>query len=432
MCPPITFMDKIVIEGGRPLKGKVKISGAKNSALPLMAATLLTEEKVELGNVPHLRDIATMNRLLAGLGVKSSFLWEKFKFNDKITLHAKKIINHEAPYNLVRTMRASILVLGPLLARNGKARVSLPGGCAIGARPVNLHIKALEQMGAKVKIQEGYIEATCRKLKGTKIIFDKVTVTGTENIMMAAVLAEGETIIENAAQEPEVIDLADLLRQMGAKITGDGTSTITIQGVSRLSGAQHKVIPDRIEVGTFMIAAAMTKGEILIENTIPTHVDALTQKLRETGVNITPNNSSLYVKAPKELDAVNVTTSPYPGFATDFQAQFMAAMSVANGSCVITETIFENRFMHVLELTRMGADLKIDGNNVFIKGVKRLQAAPVMATDLRASASLVLAALAAKGVSDIHRVYHLDRGYDRLEKKMRKLGARVKRAKVSY
>lgn len=425
-------MDKIVIEGGRPLLGKVKISGAKNSSLPLMAACLLTDEKVELTNVPPLRDIHTMNKLLVGLGVKTTFLWEKINLNDKITLHAKKITNHEAHYDLVRTMRASILVLGPLLARTGQARVSLPGGCAIGARPVNLHLKALEQMGAKIHLNGGYIEASARKLKGATIIFDQVTVTGTENIMMAATLADGRTILENAAREPEITDLAEMLRKMGAKITGDGTATITIDGVDKLHGTRHDVIPDRIEAGTFMIAAAMTRGEVLIENMIPAHVDALTQKLRETGAEIVPNGTSLFVKGPKILKAVDATTAPYPGFATDFQAQFMAMMAVAEGSCVVTENIFENRFMHVLELTRMGADLKADGKNVFIKGVEKLQAAPVMATDLRASASLVLAALAAKGVSDIHRVYHIDRGYVGIEKKMRKLGARVKRSRVEY
>lgn len=425
-------MDKIVIEGGRPLHGKVKISGAKNSSLPLMAACLLTDEKVELTNVPPLRDIHTMNKILLALGVKTTFLWEKINLNDKITLHAKKITNNEAHYDLVRTMRASILVLGPLLARTGQARVSLPGGCAIGARPVNLHLKALEQMGAKIRLDGGYIEASARKLKGATIIFDQITVTGTENIMMAATLADGRTVIENAAREPEITDLAEMLRKMGANVTGDGTPTITIDGVDKLHGTRHDVIPDRIEAGTFMIAAAMTHGEILIEDMIPAHVDALTQKLREAGAEIIPNGTSLFVKGPKILKAVDATTAPYPGFATDFQAQFMAMMSVAEGSCVVTETIFENRFMHVLELTRMGADLKADGKNVFIKGVGRLQAAPVMATDLRASASLVLAALAAKGISDIHRVYHIDRGYVNIEKKMRKLGARVKRARVEY
>lgn len=425
-------MDKLVIEGSRPLKGSVKISGSKNAALPLMAASLLTDEKVELSNVPHLKDISTMNRLLVGLGVKTSFLWEKLSIADTLTLQAKKITNHEAPYELVRTMRASVLVLGPLLARARQARVSLPGGCAIGARPVNLHVKALEEMGAKIKLDGGYIDASCRKLKGARIIFDQVTVTGTENIMMAATLAEGTTVIENAAQEPEILDLAELLREMGARVSGDGTSVITIEGVDKLHGAAHRVIPDRIEAGTFMIAAAMTKGDVRIDNMFPSHVDALSQKLREAGADIVPDGSWLHVKGPKEIRPVDAITAPYPGFATDFQAQFMAMMSVARGSSVVTETIFENRFMHVLELTRMGADLKVEGNSVHVKGVDKLQAAPVMATDLRASASLLLAALAAKGVTDIHRVYHIDRGYEGIEKKMRKLGARVKRAKVAY
>jgi UDP-N-acetylglucosamine 1-carboxyvinyltransferase len=425
-------MDKLVIEGGRPLKGTVKISGSKNSALPLMAACLLTDEKVELSNVPHLRDISTMNRLLVGLGVKTSFLWEKLAIADSLTLHAKKITNHEAPYELVRTMRASILVLGPLLARARQARVSLPGGCAIGARPVNLHIKALEEMGAKIKLDAGYIEASCKKLKGATILFDQVTVTGTENIMMAAALAEGTTVIENAAREPEITDLADLLREMGAQIAGDGTSVITIRGVERLHGTSHRVIPDRIEAGTFMIAAAMTRGDVRVDNMYPSHVDALSQKLREAGAVIIPDGTWVHIKGPKDIKPVDAVTAPYPGFATDFQAQFMAMMAIAEGASVITETIFENRFMHVLELTRMGADLHVDGNSVHVKGVGKLQSAPVMATDLRASASLLLAALAAKGVTDIHRVYHIDRGYEGIEKKMRKLGARVKRAKVTY
>lgn len=419
-------MDKIVIQGGRPLKGTIKISGSKNSALPLMAASLLTDEKFVLSNVPNLMDIRTMARLLSHLGVGVGFLL------GRMSLQAKKMRHHEAPYDLVRTMRASILVLGPLLARTGNARVSMPGGCAIGARPVNLHIKALEEMGAKIKLEGGYIDATCSRLKGAKIIFDKVTVTGTENIMMAAALAKGQTVIENAACEPEVVDLAIALNQMGANVHGAGTNVITIDGVDHLRGAEHRVIPDRVEAGTFMIAAAMTRGHIFLDHMDFLHVEALSRKLTEAGAQVFNHGDRLEVLGPKEIKSVDVITDPYPGFATDFQAQFTALMTVANGACTITETIFENRFMHVQELTRMGANLRVEGNTVFVRGVERLQSAPVMATDLRASASLVLAGLVAKGVTDIHRVYHIDRGYDNIEKKLRKLGARVKRAKVRY
>jgi UDP-N-acetylglucosamine 1-carboxyvinyltransferase len=419
-------MDKIVIEGGQKLEGSVKISGAKNSALPLMAASLLSEEAVILSNVPQLMDIRTMMRILQSLGVNAE------ANKGKIRLEAKKIKNPEAHYDLVRTMRASILVLGPLLARHGEARVSLPGGCAIGARPVNLHITALEAMGAKITLDGGYINATCKRLKGAKIVFEQVTVTGTENIMMAASLAEGVTVIENAAREPEINDLADLLRKMGAKITGDGSTTITIEGMDSLCGAQHRVIADRIEAGTFMIAAAMTRGHVLIEDMVPEHVEALTQKLRQVGAKVFEDKTAVEVHGPAQLTAVDLVTAPFPGFATDFQAQFTAMMAVADGSSVITETIFENRFMHVQEINRMGASLQVEGNHVFVKGVRDLQAAPVMATDLRASACLVLAGLVAKGVTDIHRVYHIDRGYENIEKKFRKLGARIKRAKVKY
>jgi UDP-N-acetylglucosamine 1-carboxyvinyltransferase len=391
-----------------------------------MAASLLTDEKFVLSNVPNLMDIRTMARLLAHLGVSVGFLL------GRMSLHAKKIRHHEAPYDLVRTMRASILVLGPLLSRTGKARVSLPGGCAIGARPVNLHIKALEEMGAKIKLEGGYIDATCSRLKGAKIIFDKVTVTGTENIMMAAALAKGQTVIENAACEPEVVDLAIALNQMGANVHGAGTPVITIDGVDRLCGAEHRVIPDRVEAGTFMIAAALTRGHVFLDNMDFLHVEALSRKLLEAGAQVIDHGNRLEVLGPKEIKPVNIITDPYPGFATDFQAQFTALMAVAHGACTITETIFENRFMHIQELMRMGADLRVEGNTVFVRGVERLQSAPVMATDLRASASLVLAGLVAKGVTDIHRVYHIDRGYDNIEKKLRKLGARVKRAKVRY
>jgi len=419
-------MDKIVIEGGQRLEGDVKISGSKNSALPLIAAALLTEDVVELKNVPQLMDIRTMNRLLQSLGASIEM------GKGTVRIQTKKIKNPEAHYDLVRTMRASILVLGPLVARHGEARVSLPGGCAIGARPVNLHIDALELMGAKITLDNGYVHASCKRLKGAKIIFDQVTVTGTENIMMAATLAHGTTVLENAAREPEIVDLANLLRKMGAQISGDGSPVITIDGVDKLHGAKHSVIPDRIEAGTFMVAAAMTGGHITIKNMIPEHVEALTQKLRQAGAKVFEDKEAVEVHGPESLKAIDLITAPYPGFATDFQAQFTAIMTIADGSCVITENIFENRFMHVQELNRMGANLKTEGNNVFVKGVKELHAAPVMATDLRASACLVLAGLVAKGVTDIHRVYHIDRGYENIEKKFRKLGARIKRAKVKY
>ncbi|MCP5464522.1 MAG: UDP-N-acetylglucosamine 1-carboxyvinyltransferase [Deltaproteobacteria bacterium] len=419
-------MDKIVIEGGRPLKGRVKVGGSKNSALPLMAATLLTSKKVVLSNVPDLADVKTMLRLLQALGVQTRSLFGRVNFA------ATKIKKNEAPYDMVRRMRASVLVLGPLLARTGLARVSLPGGCAIGARPINLHLAALEKMGAKIKLAEGYVEAKCKRLKGARIVFEKVTVTGTENIMMAAALAKGTTVLENAAREPEIVDLANLLRKMGAQITGDGTSQITIEGVDELSGATHRVIPDRIEAGTFMVAAAMTRGDVVIEDIDPLHVDALSQKLRDAGAEVQVQNDQARVIGPKVVRPVDVITDPYPGFATDLQAQFMALMAIAAGTSTITETIFENRFMHVPELKRLGADLKIKGNTVVVKGVEHLNAAPIMASDLRASACLVLAGLASKGVTEIHRVYHIDRGYESIEKKLRKLGARIRRAKVKY
>lgn len=419
-------MDKIVIEGGRPLKGKVKISGSKNASLPLMAASLLTDEKVSLRGVPDLADVRTMARLLSFLGVQTSELFGTHSFS------AKRIRRHEAPYDLVRTMRASILVLGPLLARTGTARVSLPGGCAIGDRPVNLHIRALQEMGARISLDNGYINAACERLNGTRILFDTVTVTGTENIMMAATLAQGRTILENAAREPEVVDLADLLTKMGAQIEGAGTDVITIDGVDRLRGAEHRVIPDRIEAGTFMIAAAMTGGNVTLVGVRAEHVASLSQKLKDTGAEIYASDSRLQVIGNREILPVDIKTAPFPGFATDFQAQFMAMMTIAAGVSTITETVFENRFMHVPELSRMGASLKVEGNTVVVKGVAGLKAAPIMASDLRASASLVLAGLVAKGVTDIHRVYHIDRGYEAIEKKLRSLGARVKRARVRY
>ncbi len=419
-------MDKIVIKGGEKLKGRVKISGSKNAALPIMAATILSSGWNEIRNLPDLRDIQTMSRLLENLGLKSQISRHRVK------IHTNGFKNHIASYDLVKTMRASVLVLGPLLARLGKARVSLPGGCAIGARPIDLHLKALEAMGAQIKIEGGYVEASCDRLKGVPIEFGTVTVTGTENIMMAATLAEGTTLIHNAAQEPEVVDLALFLKQMGAKIQGEGTPTIKIEGVKELKGTRYEVMPDRIEAGTFMIGAAMTQGDILMEGISPVYLQALIDKLKEAGVKIESTSKGLRVTAPKKIKSVDVETAPYPGFATDFQAQFMALMTQADGTSQIVENIFENRFMHVGELIRMGADIKIEGNRAFIKGLPSLSAAPIMATDLRASACLVLAGLAAEGITEISRVYHIDRGYEKIEKKFRKLGAKVKRVKVKY
>lgn len=419
-------MDKIIIQGGRPLKGKVSISGAKNSALPMMASAILTRGWNYFSNIPDLRDIHTMAQLLRGFGV------EVVEKSGAVKIRADKIRHAEAPYDLVRTMRASVVVLGPLLARLGHARVSLPGGCAIGARPIDRHLKAFQEMGADIKVEGGYVEASCKKLKGARIVFDDITVTGTENVMMAATLAEGTIIIENAAREPEVPDLAEALNKMGARITGAGTDTITIEGVDDLNGIEHAIIPDRIETGTFLMGACMTKGEVLLKNVIPEHVSALVSKLREVGALISEEDHSLHIIGPKEIKSVDVSTHPYPGFATDFQAQFMALMTVANGTSMISENIFENRFMHVGELNRMGADIKLDRNTAVIKGIPHLSGAPVMATDLRASACLILAGLVAPDITEIHRVYHLDRGYERIEKKFRKLGARVKRAKVKY
>lgn len=419
-------MDKIIIQGGQRLKGKVKISGSKNAALPLMGAAILGNGIITLKNIPQLADIRTMIKLLKGFGIKVK------EGLTSIKIDARKVTKTEAPYDLVRTMRASILVLGPLLARTGQAKVSLPGGCAIGARPVDRHLKALEEMGATIKLEQGYILAKCKKLKGAKIVFEEVTVTGTENIMMAACLAEGTTIIENAAREPEVIDLARLLNSMGAHITGEGTDRICIEGVDSMGGAEHSVMPDRIEAGTFMIAAAMTQGDVLVCGAQREYLSALVHKLEDAGVFISDEKDGLRVKGPKSIKSVDVITQPYPGFATDFQAQFMALMSIAEGSSLITENIFENRFMHMAELNRMGADIKMEGKMAIVRGVSHLAGAPVMATDLRASACLVLAGLVCSDVTEIHRVYHIDRGYERIEKKLRKLGAKIRRAKVKY
>lgn len=425
-------MQKIVIEGGRPLSGEVDISGAKNSALPILFATLLADGTCKLRNVPQLRDIDTTLQLLESMGAKVNRPASKAA---PLEVTVNGLSHLEAPYDLVKTMRASVLVMGPLLAKFHRAKVSLPGGCAIGARPINLHLKAFEQMGAKIDIEGGYVQARTpkgKRLHGAKIHFDTVTVTGTENVMMAATLAKGETIIENAAREPEILDLAELLNKMGAKVYGAGTETIVIEGVDSLSSAEHTVIADRIETGTFMIAAAITGGSIVIKKTDPLLVEALRSKMEEAGAKIEIEGDNLRVTGPKSLKAVDITTAPYPGFATDFQAQFLALMTLANGTSIITETIFENRFMHALELVRMGADITIEGKAAVVKGVKKLSGAPVMASDLRASAALVLAGLAAEGITEIHRFYHIDRGYEQIEKKLRRLGAKIKRTEVKY
>ena len=417
-------MDKIVIEGGRPLEGTVKISGAKNAILPVLAATLMTRGRNIIEGVPKVRDVATMIQLLKDLGAEV----ESYR-NEKIVLDTSCANNPEAPYDLVSTMRASCLVLGPLLAKLGRARVSLPGGCAIGARPIDLHIKGLEAMGAKIWLEQGYIHGTADGLKGNQFYFDTVSVTGTANLMMAASLAEGETILENVAKEPEVVFLADILNQAGAKIEGQGTDMIIIQGVSSLKPIECRIFPDRIEAGTYMIAAAITQGEVLIENCIPQHVESIILKLQEAQVDVEVESSSIRVRGRSPLLAVNARTHPYPGFPTDIQAQFMALMTLARGQSIIMETVFENRFMHVAELKRMGANITLDGHTAVTSGVQSLSSAPLMATDLRASASLVLAALATKGQSVISRVYHIDRGYVSMEKKLSRLGARIQRVK---
>jgi UDP-N-acetylglucosamine 1-carboxyvinyltransferase len=416
-------LDKLIIHGGKRLKGEVEIGGAKNAALPIMAACLLSDGYHTIKRVPNLRDVMTMGRLLANLGAG-------FHYEDKTAfIDTGKIRVFEAPYDLVRTMRASILVLGPLLARYGKAKVSLPGGCAIGARPINLHLAGLERMGADIRLESGYVIAKARKLRGASIYFDIPTVTGTENLMMAASLAKGVTLLENAAREPEVIDLANALIAMGAKIKGAGESGIEIEGVDELTPVEYSVIPDRIEAGTFMTVAAITGGDILIKGCRNDHLDASVMKLKETGLVFEGVGGGLRVIGESRPKSTHVQTMPYPGFPTDMQAQFMALMCVADGTSVMKETIFENRFMHVAELRRMGADITVEGGTSTVKGVAKLRGAPLMATDLRASASLVVAALAAKGETVIHRIYHLDRGYEGMEEKLRKLGADVKRIK---
>ena len=419
-------MDKLLIQGGARLHGEVTISGAKNAALPILCAALLAEDTLKLSSVPKLKDVGTTISLLEHMGVKVN------RQADKVDLDACDIQVLEAPYEMVKTMRASILVLGPLLARFGKARVSLPGGCAIGSRPVDLHIKGLQAMGAEIHIEHGYIEATTehlpnKRLQGARYYMDLVTVTGTENLMMAAALANGTTVLENAAKEPEVVDMAECLIKMGAKIKGAGTDVITIEGVDKLHGAEHQVVCDRIEAGTYMVAAAMTGGEIKLLNVKENLLDAVIEKLREAGAEVICDQTTITVKSDGKLKAVNILTAPHPAFPTDMQAQFMALNTVAEGVSKVTETIFENRFMHVQEMQRLGANIDIDGNTALVKGVAELEGATVMATDLRASASLVLAGLVAKGQTVIERIYHLDRGYENLEEKFNALGANVKR-----
>jgi UDP-N-acetylglucosamine 1-carboxyvinyltransferase len=419
-------LDKLLIKGGNRLHGEVTISGAKNAALPILCASLLAETPLHLSGVAALVDIDTTIKLLDTMGVKIS------RKADKVTLDASEVASFEATYEMVKTMRASILVLGPLLARFGTARVSLPGGCAIGSRPVDLHIKGLQAMGAAIHITHGYIQASTlhlpnRRLQGARYYMDLVTVTGTENLMMAAALAEGTTVLENAAKEPEVIDLAEMLIKLGAKITGAGTDLITIEGVEKLNGTTHNVVCDRIEAGTYMVAAAMTGGEVKLLNARADLLDAVIEKLREAGATVTSDTDTITVKSDGKLKAVNIRTAPHPAFPTDMQAQFMALNAMAEGVAKVTETIFENRFMHVQEMQRMGADISIDGNTALVKGVPFLDGATVMATDLRASASLVLAGLVARGDTVIERIYHLDRGYENLEEKLNALGANVKR-----
>ncbi len=416
-------MARIEIEGGKTLQGTVEISGAKNAVLPILMASLLTDQPCRLAGVPHLKDVTTTIELLGQMGVEIS-LGEAFE----VGMDASHLSTQIAPYELVKTMRASILVLGPLLARSGEAQVSLPGGCAIGARPVNMHLKGLAAMGAEINVDSGYIHAKAKRLKGARVVMEGITVTGTENILMAATLAEGQTIIENAAQEPEVVDLAECLNKMGAQISGHGSTRIVVDGVERLSGYNHRVIPDRIEAGTFLVGAAMTGGRVKVVNVRPDTLDAVIDKLREAGAEITEGADWVELDmAGKRPKAVNISTAPYPGFPTDMQAQFTALNAVAEGTGVVTETVFENRFMHILELQRLGADMQIEGNTVIIRGRDRLTAAPMMATDLRASACLVLAGLVAEGTSVVDRVYHIDRGYENIEEKLGQLGAVIRR-----
>src|SRR5438876_11529351 len=418
-------MEKLVIRGGEPLLGTVRVSGAKNAALPCMAAALLTDEPVILENIPQVRDIQTTRNLLAAMGAEVELGYGRAQH--RTTLHCKTLASPEASYELVKTMRASTLVLGPLVARCGHARVSLPGGCAIGARPIDLHIKGLELLGAKVEQEHGFIEATAERLKGAEIVFDKITVTGTEDLLMAATLAEGETVMQNCAREPEVADLAELLNKMGAKIDGAGTPTIRVKGVDKLHGAKHRIIPDRIEAATFIIAAALTDGDLNVSGCDPGHLGALLQKLNEVGIKTRHTPDSVRVEGNGALKAADVITEEYPGFPTDMQAQYMVLATQADGTSIITENIFENRFMHAQEMVRMGANIKIEGRRAVVRGKTPLSGAAVLASDLRASASLVIAALVGDGETIIDRVYHIDRGYERIEEKLRGVGAQIKR-----
>jgi UDP-N-acetylglucosamine 1-carboxyvinyltransferase len=418
-------MDKLVIRGGSPLLGTVRISGAKNAALPCMAAALLTADEVTLENIPQVRDLETTRRLLAAMGAEVELGYGRA--HHRTTIQCGKLVSPEASYELVKTMRASTLVLGPLVARCGRARVSLPGGCAIGARPIDLHIKGLERLGVKITHDHGYVEATTDRLRGAEIVFDKITVTGTEDLLMAATLADGDTVLQNCAREPEVADLADLLNKMGAKIHGAGSSTIHVKGVGKLHGAKHRIIPDRIEAGTFLIAGALTGGDVKVSGCDPAHLTSLLQKLQEAGVKTTHTVDAIRVMGDKPLQAADVDTEEYPGFPTDMQAQYMALATQADGTSIVTENIFENRFMHAQELVRMGASIKIEGRRAIVRGKTPLSAAAVLASDLRASASLVLAALVADGETIIDRVYHIDRGYEHIEEKLKGLGAEIRR-----
>jgi UDP-N-acetylglucosamine 1-carboxyvinyltransferase len=422
-------VDSILVCGGRRLRGEVAVSGSKNAALPILISSLLTEERCVYQDLPDLRDIRTTLKLLAGLGMKI----ESANSSDgpgHIALQADHVTKLEAPYNLVKTMRASFLVLGPLLSRFGKARVSTPGGCAIGSRPVNLHLKGLAQMGAEIDQVHGYVEARAKRLRGASVYLDLPSVGATENLMMAATLAQGTSVIENAAKEPEVGELAAVLNKMGAKIRGAGSDVVTVEGVDALGGASHRIFPDRIEAGSFMVAAALTNGDILVRGTRPEHLDAFILKLKEAGVAVSIEDNGVRVKGPEKLKSVDITTLPYPGFPTDLQAQMMVLMSVADGVSVITENIFENRFMHAQELNRMGANIRLEGNRAIVKGVESLSGATVMATDLRASVSLVLAGLVAQGVTEVSRVYHLDRGYEHIQEKLSSLGADIQRKRT--
>jgi UDP-N-acetylglucosamine 1-carboxyvinyltransferase len=418
-------MDRIVVNGGKRLQGEVVVSGAKNAALPILSASLLAEGSHLFRNVPKLVDVSTMCKLLRTMGVNAER--GSGRNADTVAVEVDSQVLPEAPYELVKTMRASVLVLGPLVARWGRARVSLPGGCAIGARPIDQHLKGLERLGAQIELAHGYVEARAKRLRGASFAFDLVTVTGTENLMMASCLARGRTVLENAAREPEVEELARVLNKMGARISGAGTDVITVEGVEELKPVEHAILPDRIEAGTLLVAAALTRGDVLVRKAVPEHLGAVIEKLREAGARISSRDGGLHCVGPEVIRPVDLKTSPHPGFPTDMQAQLMVLCTVADGSSTIIESVFENRFMHVLELSRMGADIKVDGHTAVVKGVRQLSGAPVMATDLRASASLVLAGLRATGRTEVQRVYHLDRGYERLERKLRLLGAQIRR-----